>query len=301
MPSATVLGGCVPPARQTAAAKRAWRAGVLRAQHVPTAQLRTLDQVDAALAALTGIIALELRDPFAPGMPDEGRIVLPARVVPAAGYRRCVQTRAFATEPLITFCACGCGAQTQDRQRVPSGPRPQADGAARARGGRGRASQRRAEAAGMGVTGDHDETRAIHAGQDPDAPYGAVSVPIYQTSTYAQDDVAAPKVWDYGRGGNPTREAFQQALASLEGGAQCFAFASGMAAEIDPAAHAAARRSRGARRRRLRRHVSTAHEGLRPVGPREHDVRPDRSRRDGGAPCAPRPASSGSRRPRTRC
>lgn len=111
--SATVLGGCVPPARQTAAAKRAWRAGVLRAQHVPTAQLRTLDQVDAALAALTGIIALELRDPFAPGMPDEGRIVLPARVVPAAGYRRCVQTRAFATEPLITFCACGCGAQTR--------------------------------------------------------------------------------------------------------------------------------------------------------------------------------------------
>ena len=109
----TVLGGCVPPARQTSAAKRAWRAGVLRAQHVPTAQLRTLDQVDAALAALTGIVALELRDPFAPGMPDEGRIVLPARVVPAAGYRRCVQTRPFATEPLITFCACGCGAQTR--------------------------------------------------------------------------------------------------------------------------------------------------------------------------------------------
>jgi cystathionine gamma-synthase len=78
---------------------------------------------------------------------------------------------------------------------------------------------------------DHDETRAIHAGQDPDAAFGAVSVPIYQTSTYAQDDIAEPKVWDYGRGGNPTREAFQQALASLEGGARCFAFASGMAAE----------------------------------------------------------------------
>ena len=109
----TVLGGCVPPARQTSAAKRAWRAGVLRAQHVPTAQLRTLDQVDAALAALTGIVALELRDPSPPGMPDEGRIVLPARVVPAAGYRRCVQTRPFATEPLITFCACGCGTQTR--------------------------------------------------------------------------------------------------------------------------------------------------------------------------------------------
>jgi cystathionine gamma-synthase len=81
------------------------------------------------------------------------------------------------------------------------------------------------------VTPDHQDTRAIHVGQDPDAPYGAVTVPIYQTSTYAQDDIAAPKVWDYGRGGNPTREAFQQALASLEGGDRCFAFASGMGAE----------------------------------------------------------------------
>lgn len=75
------------------------------------------------------------------------------------------------------------------------------------------------------------DTRAIHAGQEPDGPYGAVNVPIYQTSTYAQDAVGEPKVWDYGRGGNPTREAFQRALASLEGGAGCYAFASGMAAE----------------------------------------------------------------------
>ena len=81
------------------------------------------------------------------------------------------------------------------------------------------------------MTPEHIETRAIHAGQDPDAPYGAVSVPIYQNSTYAQDDVAAPKVWDYGRGGNPTREAFQQALAAVEGGERCFAFSSGMGAE----------------------------------------------------------------------
>lgn len=110
--SATVLAGCLPPSRQSAGAKRAWRAGVLRAQHVPTSQLQTLDQVDAALAALTGLIALELRDPFAPGMPEEGRIVLPARVVPAAGYRRCAPV-ATATEPLIRFCACGCGGETR--------------------------------------------------------------------------------------------------------------------------------------------------------------------------------------------
>jgi len=81
------------------------------------------------------------------------------------------------------------------------------------------------------VSEEHLETAAIHAGQDPDAPYGAVSVPIYQNSTYAQGDVAVPKVWDYGRGGNPTREAFQHALAAVEGGDRCFAFGSGMGAE----------------------------------------------------------------------
>ena len=75
------------------------------------------------------------------------------------------------------------------------------------------------------------ETAAIHAGQDPDAPFGAVNVPIYQTSTYAQPSVGEPKVFDYARGGNPTREAFQQALAALEGGERCFAFGSGMGAE----------------------------------------------------------------------
>jgi cystathionine gamma-synthase len=75
------------------------------------------------------------------------------------------------------------------------------------------------------------ETAAIHAGQDPEALYGSVNVPIYQTSTYAQDAVGKPKVWDYARGGNPTRAAFEAALAALEGGARCFAFGSGMAAE----------------------------------------------------------------------
>ena len=75
------------------------------------------------------------------------------------------------------------------------------------------------------------ETAAIHTGQEPDELYGSVNVPIYQTSTYAQPAVGKPKVFDYARGGNPTREAFQQALAALEGGERCFAFGSGMAAE----------------------------------------------------------------------
>jgi cystathionine gamma-synthase len=75
------------------------------------------------------------------------------------------------------------------------------------------------------------ETRAIHAGQEPEESYGAVSVPIFQTSTYAQPRVGEPKRYDYARGGNPTREALQTAIASLEGGAHGLCFASGMGAE----------------------------------------------------------------------
>ena len=75
------------------------------------------------------------------------------------------------------------------------------------------------------------ETRAIHAGQDPEPEYGAVNVPIFQTSTYVQPGVGKPLRYDYARGGNPTREALETVLASLEGGTTAFSFASGMAAE----------------------------------------------------------------------
>ncbi len=75
------------------------------------------------------------------------------------------------------------------------------------------------------------ETRAIHAGQDPEPEFGAVNVPIYQTSTYAQPAVGEPRRYDYARGGNPTREALQTAIASLEGGRHALCFSSGMAAE----------------------------------------------------------------------
>lgn len=76
------------------------------------------------------------------------------------------------------------------------------------------------------------ETRAIHAGQDPEPRTGAVVPPIYQTSTYAQEAVAQPRLgYEYSRSGNPTRDALQDCLAALEGGARGLAFASGMAAE----------------------------------------------------------------------
>jgi cystathionine beta-lyase/cystathionine gamma-synthase len=74
-------------------------------------------------------------------------------------------------------------------------------------------------------------TRAIHAGQDPDPATGAVIVPIYQTSTYAQSEVGVHKGYDYSRTANPTRSALETCLASLDGGKYGLAFASGMAAE----------------------------------------------------------------------
>ena len=73
-------------------------------------------------------------------------------------------------------------------------------------------------------------TKAIHAGQEPDPTTGAVSVPIYQTSTYAQEGLGKHKGFEYARTQNPTRMALEQNLAALEGGRSCFAFASGMAA-----------------------------------------------------------------------
>jgi cystathionine gamma-synthase len=76
------------------------------------------------------------------------------------------------------------------------------------------------------------DTLAIHAGQDPDPRTGAVVTPIYQTSTYAQDAVGAPRLgYEYSRTANPTRDALQECLAALENGRAAFAFASGMAAE----------------------------------------------------------------------
>ncbi len=76
------------------------------------------------------------------------------------------------------------------------------------------------------------DTLAIHAGQDPDPRTGAVIPPIYQTSTYAQDAVGAPRLgYEYSRTTNPTRDSLQECLAALEGGRRAFAFASGLAAE----------------------------------------------------------------------
>ena len=74
----------------------------------------------------------------------------------------------------------------------------------------------------------HFDTLAVHAGAEPDELTGAVSPPIYQTSTYAQDGVGRPRRgYEYARSQNPTRERLERAVATLEGGAHGIAFAAG--------------------------------------------------------------------------
>src|SRR5947208_1755941 len=73
-------------------------------------------------------------------------------------------------------------------------------------------------------------TDAIHVGQEPDPATGAIIVPIYQTSTFVQEELGKHKGYEYARTSNPTRVALERNLAALEGGRSAFAFASGMAA-----------------------------------------------------------------------
>ncbi len=90
---------------------------------------------------------------------------------------------------------------------------------------------------------DGFETRAIHAGQDPDPHTGAIVPPITLATTFAQDAVGRHKGYEYARSGNPTRSALETCLASLDGAGNGLAFASGLAAEdallrtLDPGDH----------------------------------------------------------------
>src|SRR3954462_8787983 len=74
-------------------------------------------------------------------------------------------------------------------------------------------------------------TRAVHAGQEPEPLAGAVTMPIFQTSTYVQQGIGQNKGFDYARTINPTRQALERNIAALEGGKHGFAFSSGMGAE----------------------------------------------------------------------
>ena len=104
--TAVVLAGCLPPKGVTA---HAWRRGVLGTHGVDARALRSADQVDAALAALTGQYALQRRF-SAPGDPREGQIVLPSATLPAHPFRRAVlPSRGDGQPALPGMTACGCG------------------------------------------------------------------------------------------------------------------------------------------------------------------------------------------------
>ena len=73
-------------------------------------------------------------------------------------------------------------------------------------------------------------TKAIHAGVKPDESTGAIMTPIYQTSTFVQEEPGVHKGFAYARGKNPTREVLQNNIAALENGKYCVCFSSGVAA-----------------------------------------------------------------------
>ena len=81
------------------------------------------------------------------------------------------------------------------------------------------------------MSGMKFSTASIHGGVHEDGATGSVNVPIYQTSTYAQENIGGNPKWEYTRTGNPTRAALESLIAALEGGTAGFAFASGLAAE----------------------------------------------------------------------
>ena len=87
------------------------------------------------------------------------------------------------------------------------------------------------------------ETLCVHAGVQPDPVYGAVMTPVFQTSTYEQEEPGMPKVWDYSRGENPTRAALETSIAALEGAKYGLSWPSGLAATqavlqlLEPGSH----------------------------------------------------------------
>jgi predicted nuclease with RNAse H fold len=104
--TAVVLSGFLPPKGMT---PHAWRRGVLRGHGVDAGSLRSADQVDAALAALTGLFALERRF-SAPGDPREGQIVVPSATLPAHPYRRATIAPVERQQPSLPgLSACACG------------------------------------------------------------------------------------------------------------------------------------------------------------------------------------------------
>ena len=176
-------------------------------------------------------VPLPLRSPHPRSRPRRGavRLPLPARDVRAEGEARVRLLRPADPRRRPARRAASSHGSTGRRRRsrcsAPGETRP--------------ARTRRSTASPPGSAPDgaprisgamQFETRAIHDGQEPDPASGAITTPIYQTSTYVQEAVGVHKGYDYARVGNPTRTALQECIASLEGAAHGRAFSSGLGA-----------------------------------------------------------------------
>ena len=145
------------------------------------------------------------------------------------------------------------------------------------------------------------ETLAVHAGHAVDPATGAVTPPIYLTTTFGRDaDGSLPHGFIYARSDNPTRRELERCLAALEGGAVALAFASGMAATAAVFQSLAPGRPRRGTAGRLLRHRQAAPRGDGGLGAREHAGGHDRPGTRWPRRSRPAPASSGSRRRPTR-
>jgi cystathionine beta-lyase/cystathionine gamma-synthase len=103
-------------------------------------------------------------------------------------------------------------------------------------------------------------TVCIHAGQEPDPSTGAIITPIFQTSTYVQEELGKHKGFEYGRTQNPTRATLEANLAAIEGGKAAFAYASGMSATERDRRASVIGRSRRGDRQHVRRHVPSVRQ-----------------------------------------
>ena len=104
-------------------------------------------------------------------------------------------------------------------------------------------------------------TICIHAGQEPDPSTGAIITPIFQTSTYVQEELGKHKGYEYARTQNPTRFALERNIAAIEGGKAAFAFASGHGGDRRDHDAAEVGRPRRRHRQHLRRHVPAVRQG----------------------------------------
>ena len=204
---------------------------------------------------------------------------------------------------------------SRSRRRERRAPRPSAERRAPSAEGRARA-ERRAPSTGpcylpatpspLRMTRAFDEdrrpasARARSTRPAPDPTTGAIMPPIYQTSTYVQQGIGEHKGYEYARTQNPTREALERNVASLEGATHGLAFSSGVASVDAMMKLFTGRRPHHLRRERVRRHVPPVRQGVPPPRPRVH-ASSTRATRSASPTRAPRrPWRCSSRRRRTR-